>query len=219
VAYCTNCGAEEHEGQRFCPQCGALSPQDDPVLVVGGDVEERVPLAGFWWRLLGWFLDSLILLIPVTVLTAVPHNYWLGKVLSVGLTLLYATLFIGLRGRTPGMAIVKVTCVERATGQAAGTRRALVRAAYVAVVASFVTIYHPYRYANPITQEQKNHNAVVLAVTVALELPLILSYLWAAWDRNHQTLYDKVAGTVVTREVTPQPSPQGKGTITFEAPR
>lgn len=32
-----------------------------------------------------------------------------------------------------------------------------------------------------------------------LLLPLLLAYLWPLWDRLNQTLYDKIAGTVVVR--------------------
>jgi uncharacterized RDD family membrane protein YckC len=30
-------------------------------------------------------------------------------------------------------------------------------------------------------------------------LPLLLAYLWPIWDRRNQTLYDKMAGTIVVR--------------------
>ena len=85
-------------------------------------------------------------------------------------------------------------------------------------MSSFVTIYHPFSFKHPVTHEQKVHNAVVIAVTLLLEIPLYLSYLWAAWDRQHQTLYDKVAGTVVTREAAKSSSPRRQRTITFDAP-
>jgi len=32
-----------------------------------------------------------------------------------------------------------------------------------------------------------------------LVLPLLLAYLWPLWDRRNQTLYDKMAGTIVVR--------------------
>lgn len=31
-------------------------------------------------------------------------------------------------------------------------------------------------------------------------LPLLLAYLWPLWDRRNQTLYDKMAGTIVVRD-------------------
>ena len=32
-----------------------------------------------------------------------------------------------------------------------------------------------------------------------LVFPLLLAYLWPLWDRRNQTLYDKMAGTIVVR--------------------
>ena len=32
-----------------------------------------------------------------------------------------------------------------------------------------------------------------------LFLPILLAYLWPLWDRRNQTLYDKMAGTIVVR--------------------
>ena len=31
-------------------------------------------------------------------------------------------------------------------------------------------------------------------------LPLLLAYLWPLWDRRNQTLYDKMASTIVVRD-------------------
>ena len=33
-----------------------------------------------------------------------------------------------------------------------------------------------------------------------LWLPLLLAYLWPLWDARNQTLYDKLAGTIVVRD-------------------
>jgi len=219
MPYCTTCGAEEQEGQRLCTTCGALSPQGAPVMPSVVESEGGVPLAGFWWRALGLIIDSAILLVPSALIAASVHDYWARKGAGVVVALLYATLFIGLQGRTPGMAVVKLKCVAVATGQIPGINRALVRAAYVGVLGSFVAIYHGRSFTHPITHEQKVHNATVVALNVLLELPLLLSYLWAAWDGRRQTLYDKVAGTVVTREVTKPATPRARGTITFDQAR
>jgi uncharacterized RDD family membrane protein YckC len=32
-----------------------------------------------------------------------------------------------------------------------------------------------------------------------LFFPILLAYLWPLWDRRNQTLYDKMAGTIVVR--------------------
>jgi uncharacterized RDD family membrane protein YckC len=32
-----------------------------------------------------------------------------------------------------------------------------------------------------------------------LVVPIILDYLWPLWDRENQTLHDKIAGTVVLK--------------------
>ena len=84
------------------------------------------PRAGFWRRLLGAFIDELVLVICGTLLHAALHS--LGDGLSVILVLTYFTVFVGsTRGQTPGMAAVGVNVVSSDGSGSIGYARALIR--------------------------------------------------------------------------------------------
>jgi hypothetical protein len=61
-------------------------------------------------------------------------------------------------------------------------------------------LYHLTTYKNP-TAAQTSHERHELLIALIVVVPHALDLLWAAWDRNRQTLHDKVASTVVVREV------------------
>jgi uncharacterized RDD family membrane protein YckC len=54
-------------------------------------------------------------------------------------------------------------------------------------------------------QPLKPEVAIIRALAAVLScLPLLLGFLWAAWDRQHQTWHDKIAGTMVVAIPVPR---------------
>jgi uncharacterized RDD family membrane protein YckC/Tfp pilus assembly major pilin PilA len=75
--YCANCGKQVGQDQKFCAACGSANisvnetnpfvPPRAPLHATGG----VVPYAGFWWRVLGWLIDYVILVVCIGVVAAV----------------------------------------------------------------------------------------------------------------------------------------------------
>jgi uncharacterized RDD family membrane protein YckC len=63
--FCTHCGVALYEGAAFCSGCGQA---------VSGSTAQAAPrkvaYAGFWLRLVAWVIDSLVLVIPTSVIVA-----------------------------------------------------------------------------------------------------------------------------------------------------
>jgi uncharacterized RDD family membrane protein YckC len=76
---------------------------------------------------------------------------------------------VGTTGSSPGMRVVGLKCTKADTGQLLGGGLGFVRGLL-------------------------NGIAFVLCV-----VPGIVNFLWPLWDSRHQTISDKIMGTVVTR--------------------
>lgn len=112
---------------------------------------------------------------------------------SVLIALPGAAVLIGtvaIWGGTPGQRLCKLRVVRRADGGPAGWARALRRWALVGVPSLVVQA----------TGSLVSGGRVVNAIA-------LVSGLWMLVDRNRQTLYDKVADTVVIHELGPAVGP------------
>jgi hypothetical protein len=59
-------------------------------------------------------------------------------------------------------------------------------------------VYHHVVYLNP-TAQQKLELQHAELILLSLSIPHYLDLLWPLWDRQNQTLHDKVASTLVVR--------------------
>ncbi len=157
------------------------------------------PYVGFWPRVGGWMIDFvLVWFVGAAVQEAfrkvnagsvtfhitnrsagtvnVYHVSIIGVVLQALIVIAYGTVLCGsARGQTLGMIAVRARAVDGERGTSIGYGRALGRAVFEYLLFVFVL------------------------------LPWVLDMLWATWDPRHQTLHDKVTGTVVVRpEVAPR---------------
>jgi uncharacterized RDD family membrane protein YckC len=93
-----------------------------------------------------------------------------GALLSPLIVIAYGTLLCGsTRGQTLGMMIMGTKAVKLSTGGPIGYGPALGRAAFEMFLA------------------------------IAFFVPWVIDMLFPLWDRQNQTLHDKVSGTVVVR--------------------
>lgn len=80
--FCTRCGVQVAEGNRFCQVCGqeagaavAAAPPDSvtfsPPVATNEPVPARLPYAGFWEGVAAYLIDGLILGIPFGILALV----------------------------------------------------------------------------------------------------------------------------------------------------
>ena len=115
-------------------------------------------------------------------------------VISAIAQLLYAALFIGRRGSTPGMLAVGIRAVDRTTGNLLGARRAWRRT---------LTAFALSGLALDVGALFDLGRATVSGVAVFLQLlgavGFFLTYLWPLGNPLNQTLQDKAADSVVVR--------------------
>jgi uncharacterized RDD family membrane protein YckC len=158
------------------------------------------PLAGYWWRVLGYLIDGLILVVVITLpLSGLNTNVYAASVIDVAIVFVYGTFFLTrMKGQTIGMKVARIRCVEAVNYARVTFSQAARRTAIYCVLYLFGTIYHYTKYENP-TAQQKISNDHHAAVALLFIVPLLLDLLWPIWDKRNQTLHDKIANTVVLR--------------------
>jgi uncharacterized RDD family membrane protein YckC len=211
AASCAPCGATSTPGQTFCGSCGTLSPRPD---VSGSRGTTAAPsrgsgstkvvtgeyVAGFWWRVLSFIIDSFILNTLVALLQSGATNIptWVLALEAVAVNAAYFGLWIRYKGWSPGMAMCHMRC-ESSDGLSLSSKQVFTRTLFYCVWI-LLPFLHPLRfYINSTT-----HHVIVptqgIYIFLLLQIPHYFELLWAAWDRRHQTLHDKAAGSVVVRE-------------------
>ncbi len=138
--------------------------------------------AGFWIRLGATLIDTVILLVVITIpLTFIyGEEYWLGEQLIHGiwdvllnyvfplvLTIWFWRRFLG----TPGKMATRLIIVDAKTGNKMSVGQSIGR--YFAYIIS--------------------------------ALPLCLGFIWIGLDKKKQGWHDKLAGTVVVRSNATEP--------------
>jgi uncharacterized RDD family membrane protein YckC len=207
VPYCSNCGTAEADGQNFCPTCGAKTHLEPgavaplPYFPMDTPPPSRIEdVANFWWRLLSFVIDSVILGVTVAVpLDVADASHTAKALVTVTVTFVYFTAFLGsAKHQTPGMMVVRIHCVSERGRTSLDVGQAALRSAAYCVLVLIGSFYTYMRYVDPTPAQtiEQAHHAVIL---LTLFFPHYLDLLWAAWDSKRQTLHDKVAHTVVLR--------------------
>jgi uncharacterized RDD family membrane protein YckC len=207
MAYCPVCGAEEAPGQNFCARCGSATPSSTPSTltpapVYQGDLSPQQAVASFWWRVLAFVLDEIILdLVLYLSLRDVNLTFYEQAVTTVVANFLYFGLMVGLaKGQTLGMMLCRLRVVSAADRGAVTVAQAMSRSAFYSVLLLLASIYH-YRAKSTSHMTTKQAETVLRhgLLYLGLSVPHFLDLLWAAWDKQRQTLHDKFARTVVIR--------------------
>ena len=139
------------------------------------------PLASWGRRAGGWFLDLLVYIVAFVVtfvLSLATEDPDTGEVSSVAALLIFVVWFLG-----PSLY---AWLMVGAWGQTLGKM-----AVGVKVVQS--------TDAGRVSYLRSLGRAASTWLLGVLFLPILLAYLWPLWDRRNQTLYDKMAGTIVVR--------------------
>ena len=157
----------------------AVSADADPVT--------GARLATWGTRAAAWFVD-LIVFVGVWVATFVwafttedPVTGEISDAAAVVIIVvfllgapLYQWLMIGRWGQTLGKMALGISVARSEDADSVSYGRALGRASSLWVLGIFGSLL--------------------------LGLPLLLAYLWPLWDKRNQTLYDKMASTIVVRD-------------------
>ncbi|MBI4311795.1 MAG: RDD family protein [Chloroflexi bacterium] len=145
---CQGCSALNEASFAYCYRCGLALPQRLlPAAQVGGSP------AGFWIRLLAYFIDGIIVWVSFYVVVSLVFGDSFRQIvvlfqagygydsrlllLSVALPATYYTVSVGTWGRTPGKAILGLKIV-RTSGSKVSHLRAFAR--YLAYAASILPL-------------------------------------------------------------------------------
>jgi len=123
-----------------------------------------------WWLRVGATIIDGLVLIIPNYILRIAGGSVGGPLLSLILDAAYITLMLSRRGQTVGNMAVRTRVVDSRTGGPISGGKALGRWA-----AEFVLV-------------------------ILFFIPWVLDVLWPLWDRENQTLHDKMAGTVVLRD-------------------
>ena len=203
---CASCGAVVEDVAADCPRCGAVLSgptqfisqvrADEVTLAavrrdIGWDKEAIAPL---WKRLLAVWLDGALLGVAVmlfgALLSANPSE---NSAVLLAAWMLYEGFFVGRYGATPGKMWCDIS-VEMVDGSDAAYGTAFLRAFLkwlLPVVQSVLVgkLVGPERL-DPTTWS---------GLAAQLGLAVSFAHIWALWDPRKQTLYDKLARTVVVQ--------------------
>jgi len=199
VAYCANCGTQAQSDQKFCPICGVSSQAYNSMDAAAST--KSAGLANFWWRVLSFTMDSILIGLVVGVPLRLSHqNFYLAAIIQVLAAIFYGALFIGYgNGQTLGMRVVRVRCVRAKDRGKVEPSRAFRRALGYGALLLIGSLYQLHVRQHP-TSQQSLENGKQGLIYFSLALPHYLDLLWVAWDKQNQTLHDKFAQTIVLRE-------------------
>jgi uncharacterized RDD family membrane protein YckC len=192
--------------QKFCASCGKATSGEPaglgpmPYFTLDAPEVEKPPFAGYWWRVLGYVIDGIILSVVVTFpLRAMHSNAYATSIIAVAITFMYGTFLLARwNGQTLGMRVVRIRCVEAVSHAQLTLSQAARRTAIYCAFDLLGTIYHYTTYLHP-TSQQKIENGHHAIIALLLLLPLFVDLLWPLWDKRNQTLHDKMANTVALR--------------------
>ena len=139
------------------------------------------PLASWGRRAGGWFVDLLVYLVAFVatfVFALATEDRGTGEFSSIAALLMFVVWFLG-----PSLY---TWLMVGAWGQTLGKM-----AVGVKVVRS--------SDSGRVSYLRALGRAASTWLLGLLFLPILLAYLWPLWDRRNQTLYDKMAGTIVVR--------------------
>jgi uncharacterized RDD family membrane protein YckC len=143
-------------------------------------------------RFLSHLIDTLIVSVPITLLTGRNGTgvYWSTAVGGSGNTLRMALIAIasvanlgvlqGTTGQSLGKRIFSIKVVDQSTGMPIGIKRAVLRW-IVSVAGNYIPMF------------------VTLRAVRSIWLLWLIDYLFPLWDPRKQTLHDKAVKSVVIR--------------------
>ena len=109
---CSTCGTTNPWDALYCSSCGVLLGQPATSVDVAGETV-AVEYMGFWIRLAAAIIDGIIISIIFGILFAfIFSETILRDIVNVICGWAYHTLFIGLRGQTPGKMVLRIKVVN-----------------------------------------------------------------------------------------------------------
>jgi uncharacterized RDD family membrane protein YckC len=188
---CATCGAELHG--TYCSTCGTFSGQSNSGQT---DLASRTELSGWWRRVGATIVDSLVLVIPTTIVAVVVAQFagtTIGELAGVAAQGVYMVeLLASPRGQTIGNRMVGTRVRDELTGAALSRVQALRRWGFIAVY-SLLEVF----------SQSGTTSTHALGATGGLALVMSLvglaDCLFPLFNTRKQTLHDRFARTLVER--------------------
>jgi uncharacterized RDD family membrane protein YckC len=160
----------------------------------------KTGLAGFWWRVLAFLIDSLLVSIVIELpVKAMGIGFYEGAATLAIAKLIYSTFFMAYQnGQTIGMKATKIQVVNENRSLGIDLRTSVKRNGLFGLLALIGGVAHFTTYSHPTLQQAREASRHGL-ITLALEMPQLIDVLWPLWEEKNQALHDKFAGTVVIR--------------------
>jgi uncharacterized RDD family membrane protein YckC len=169
----------EPEAESVWTSMPPLSAADAQPVEDRADPVTGAPLASWGRRAGGWFVDLLVYFgaLVVSVLAGLPtEDPDTGEVSDAAAVLIVVVWFLG--------PILYAWLMIGRWGQTLGKMAVGIR-----VLRSEDSL--------PVSYPRALGRAASVWILGLLFIPLLLAYLWPLWDRRNQTLYDKMASTIV----------------------
>ena len=184
MPYCASCGTQAAEGQTYCTTCGKevaapIAPLAAMPYFPTENFEKIQGYAGFWWRVLAYLIDVIILGIVVAVIASAASISapTAASSLAVILAFVYGTAFIATRSQTLGMMVTRLR-VEGVDGAKVTWNQAAIRTAFYSALLLISDLYHRGKtYSHPTartaaTRDTQPGASVALRITGAAGQPL-----------------------------------------------
>jgi uncharacterized RDD family membrane protein YckC len=206
--FCSRCGLQVEEGNRFCQACGqevgaavtvAAAGALPPPIAVSARVPAPLPYAGFWERVGAYLIDGLILGIPFGVVVIVLISMFGGfgllmhrnpespvdpRAAAALLAPMFMVFFLGMLGFLI-LQWLYFAGMESSERQATFGK---------SVMSLRVTNYDGQRISFG------HATGRFFAKIVSGMVPLAIGYIMAAFTEKKQALHDFIAGTLVLRK-------------------
>jgi uncharacterized RDD family membrane protein YckC len=168
------------EGSESPPAWAPMPPEPtQSAIAASGDPVTGAPLASWGRRAGGWFVDLGVYVaafVATFLLAVATENSAAGEIRDVVALVVFFVWFLG--------PTVYAWLMVGAWGQTLGKMAVGIR-----VVRS--------ADAGRVSYLRALGRAASTWLLGLLFVPILLAYLWPLWDRRNQTLYDKMAGTIV----------------------
>jgi uncharacterized RDD family membrane protein YckC len=132
------------------------------------------PFAGWWLRVAATLIDNILLFAVAMIILFAARGATGASLIALGGGVVYQAVMLASKGQTLGNMAASTVVVDAKTGAQVDAGRAWGRSAMEALIS--------------------------FGGGLLFGIPMLLDILWPLWDKQNQTLHDKVAGTVVVKK-------------------
>jgi len=211
--FCSHCGHDQGSAAR-CPSCGTSTPA-----AKDRDAQWQLPYSGWWQRVGASIIDSMVVAVPVSVVTPRSLPLLTRFLIEMLLLVAYNVHFLSsTQGQTLGNRAVRTRVVDARGRERLSIAQAAARPVVMQIpgMALLLSAHRPLsvvtNWAQHIPAKSQSislppsvsHTITqFLGVAVICLVISLLDVLWSLWSPRRQTLHDKIVGSLVVKLSTP----------------